>query len=113
VTTIRVGGIRATGRHGANPGERAEPQAFVVDLEVEVMDRGDHLAETADYREIVAVARGVIEDRSLVLLETMARAVADAVSAVKGVHRARAVVHKPSAATSLGVGDVSVEAVSG
>jgi len=31
---ITVAGIRAEGRHGANPGERDSAQPFVVDLDV-------------------------------------------------------------------------------
>ena len=38
MTTARLflSGIRATGRHGARPGEKDEPQDFVVDLDIEV-----------------------------------------------------------------------------
>ena len=33
-------GIAASGRHGANPGEKDRAQDFVVDLDVEVAERG-------------------------------------------------------------------------
>jgi len=104
-------GIRAEGRHGANPGERDAPQSFVVDLELEVSPARDALDATADYREAVQAARGVIEAESHVLLETMAEAVARAVWEVPGVEVVRATVHKPRAAEGVGLDDVSAEAL--
>ncbi|MFN2543886.1 MAG: dihydroneopterin aldolase [Actinomycetota bacterium] len=110
MTTIRLTGLEASGRHGANPGEREEAQKFVVDLEVGVDPEADELAATADYREIVDVARRVVEDRSLVLLETMAAEIAQTVAVLPGVQRVRVIVHKPRAAEHLGLSDVSAEA---
>jgi dihydroneopterin aldolase len=115
MTTMRilVSGIRALGRHGANPGERLEVQEFVVDLDVVVDVDGDALEDTADYRALAAAARTTVESGSFVLLETLARQVARAVFQLEGVERASAVVHKPGAARSMGVDDVAVEATSG
>jgi dihydroneopterin aldolase len=108
--TLRVSGIRTEGRHGASAGERDEAQPFDVDLEIEIEAGGDALEETADYREIVAVVRTVIEDESHTLIETIARRVAQAVVGLPRVRTCRAVVHKPAAAERLGIEDVSVEA---
>ena len=107
---VRLTGLRAEGRHGASPGERDAAQPFVVDLEVEVEATGDELGRTADYREIAAVARRVIEVESHALLETVARRIVAQVAEVPGVVGARAVVHKPEAASRLGVADISAEA---
>jgi len=109
VTTTRLflTGIGAMGRHGANPGEKDEPQAYVADLDVEVVVGGDAIEETADYRALVAAARDVIESRSFDLLESIAAAVANAVVVHPGVVRATAIVHKPSAAVSSGVQGVA------
>ena len=52
MTTLRITGILASGRHGASSGERDQPQDFVVDLEVEVAPETDELDRTVDYREI-------------------------------------------------------------
>ena len=102
-TMIGIEGIRASGRHGANPGEQLQPQEFVVDLEVWVRGGEDRLDDTIDYRETV-------ETNSFVLLETLAEVVASSVMALGDVARVTAAVHKPGAAASLGVADVLAEA---
>jgi dihydroneopterin aldolase len=107
--TLRIEGIRAEGRHGASDGEREAAQPFVVDLEIEVEAAGDTIEQTADYREIAAAVRAVIEQESHTLIETMARRVAQVVADLGRVRMCRAVVHKPNAADRHGVGDVSAE----
>ncbi len=103
-------GIRAAGRHGANPGEKDAPQDFVVDLDVEVKVFADVVEETVDYRTITRVAREVVGERSFDLLETLAESVARAVCDLDGVVRTTAVVHKPVAAASLDVQGVAAAA---
>lgn len=103
-------GIQASGRHGANPNEKDAPQAFVVDLDVEINALADAVEETADYRTLARVALETVEEQSFDLLETLADAVARAVAAVDGVVRATAVVHKPAAAASLGIQGVTAAA---
>jgi dihydroneopterin aldolase len=110
---VRLWGIRTEGRHGASSGETDAPQPFLIDLEIEVDAREDHIGGTGDYREAVAAARATVEGESVTLIETLARRVAAAVAAVPGVRSCRAVVHKPLAANRLGVSDVSAEATSG
>jgi len=58
-TRLFLTGISAAGRHGANPGEKEQPQDFVVDLDVEVEVGGDELSATADYRELIRTARSI------------------------------------------------------
>ena len=79
MTTARLflSGIRASGRHGARPGEKDEAQDFVVDLDIEVNVGDDHIAGTADYRGITETVRAIIEQRSFDLIESMAGAIAD------------------------------------
>ena len=103
-------GITCSGRHGANPGEKDEPQDFVVDLDVEVDTAGDELAQTADYRTVIERARATVEDGSFDLLETLANAVATAVFALDGVVKVAAIVHKPAAARSNDVQGVAAGA---
>jgi dihydroneopterin aldolase len=107
MTTLRITGILASGRHGASSGERDHAQEFVIDLELEVEAATDELSATCDYREVAHTARRTVDERSFALLETIAREVAHAVRALPGVQGARAVVHKPAAAKRLGVDDVS------
>jgi dihydroneopterin aldolase len=106
---IVLRGIRASGRHGANPGEQLEEQELVIDLDLTVEVRGDEIDATTDYRRVAEVARSVVTDRSFQLLETIAEEVARAVSAMAGVERCTATVHKPRAAGSLGLDDVTAE----
>jgi len=110
---IFLTGIRASGRHGANPDEKDEPQELVVDLDLEVDLGGDDLAETADYRELAQVARDTVEGESFDLIESLAHAIATAALARPNVRRATAVVHKPNAARSIGVDGVAVAATAG
>lgn len=99
-TRLFLTGITASGRHGANPGEKDQPQDFVVDLDVEVDVSGDEVTSTADYRQLVQTARDVVGGESLDLLESLANAVAAAVAGLPRVLRATAIVHKPAAARS-------------
>jgi dihydroneopterin aldolase len=109
---IVLTGIRASGRHGANPGERQQPQEFVVDLDV-LVEQGDDddLDSTMDYRAIAEAARACVETTSFVLVETLVDAVARAVFELNRVMQVTATVHKPGAAASLGIDDVAVEAI--
>jgi dihydroneopterin aldolase len=103
-------GITAEGHHGANPGEKDEAQAFVVDLDVEVDVAGDEIGATADYRELIRTARETVARERFDLLENVAGAVARAVVAREGVVRATAIVHKPAAARSNDVQGVAAAA---
>jgi 7,8-dihydroneopterin aldolase/epimerase/oxygenase len=102
-----LSGIRADGHHGARPGEKDEPQPFVVDLDLEVDVVRDEIDATADYRGITDAVRAVIEDGSFDLIEAMADALADACLAFDPIVRATVVVHKPNAATRLGIDGVA------
>jgi dihydroneopterin aldolase len=107
---VRLRGIRAEGRHGANPGERDAPQEFLVDLDVVLDTGGDSLQDTIDYRIMADMTRSTVAGTSFELLETLAEEVARAVYELSRVVEVTAVVHKPAAAASLGVEDVSAEA---
>ena len=72
---IEVRGVRAYGRHGANPGERDHPQAFDLNLSLDV-DLGaarasDRLEDTLDYAALHAAIVGLVRDRSYRLLERL------------------------------------------
>jgi dihydroneopterin aldolase len=108
-TAISIEGIRATGRHGAVAGERLEPQEFVADVEVWVEVTADSLVATLDYRVIVDRVRETISGTSFVLLEALAEAVATDLMELSKPLRVVVAVHKPRAAASLGVDDLSAE----
>jgi len=105
-----LSGIRAEGRHGARPGEKDEPQPFVVDLDLEVEVDDDSIEATADYRDITDAVREVIEQQSFDLIESMADAIARRIASVPQVATATAVVHKPNAAGRLGIDGVAAAA---
>ena len=109
MTTARLflSGIAASGRHGARPGEKDEPQDFVIDLDLEVDVGADSIEETADYRTVSDAARAVVADGSYDLIEVMARDVAERVLAFDHVHTVTVVVHKPNAARRLGIDGVA------
>jgi dihydroneopterin aldolase len=110
---ISLMGIAVQGRHGANPGERDYPQDFVVDLDVLLEYSEDSLETTIDYRLLAQVVRDTVGGTSLVLLESLAEAVASAMFEYPTVLEATATVHKPAAARSLGVEDVAASATVG
>jgi dihydroneopterin aldolase len=106
-------GITALGSHGANEGERDEPQEFIVDLDLTVDVRGDTLDRTVDYRVLADVARDTVAESSFVLLESLAEAIARALYEFTPVLEVTVTVHKPGAAESMGVDDVAAEATVG
>lgn len=105
-----LSGIRAEGRHGARPGEKDEPQPFVVDLDLDVEVEVDSIDATADYRGITDAVREMIERQSFDLIESMADAIARRVASIPSVATATAVVHKPNAAGRLGIDGVAAAA---
>lgn len=105
-----LSGIRATGHHGARPGEKDEAQPFVVDLDLEVEVGDDQIGGTADYRGITEAVRAIVEERSFDLIESMAAAIANEILAVDRVLHVTAVVHKPNAAARLEIDGVAAAA---
>jgi dihydroneopterin aldolase len=115
MTTARLflSGIKASGRHGARPGEKDEAQDFVVDLDVEVEVEVDSIEATADYRGVTDAVRAVVADGSFDLIEAMAGAIAERVLTADHVTRVTAIVHKPYAAERLQVDGVAAAVTAG
>ena len=80
---IELRGMSFHGRHGVRDAERENAQEFKVDIEVDAdlsdAGRTDRLADTVDYTKVRAAAKEVIEGRSMQLLESLARAIAERV----------------------------------
>jgi 7,8-dihydroneopterin aldolase/epimerase/oxygenase len=110
---ILLAGIIALGNHGANDGERDEPQEFALDIDLSVEVAADSLDRTVDYRAIADLARDTVAETSFVLLESLAESVAAAIYELSPVLEVTVTVHKPGAAESMGVDDVAVEATVG
>ncbi len=77
--TVELCGLEVPGAHGVDESERANPQRFLYDLRLELLEpASDTVEETVDYRDIVRCVQEVSDGRSFQLLESMAAAVADA-----------------------------------
>lgn len=97
---ITLRGIRASGRHGVSPAERAQAQPFDVDLAVE-LDLGaasasDDIAETIDYARLHERVVAVVAGTSFALLERLARAILDVAFEDDRIARAEVTVSKPN-----------------
>ena len=97
--TIELRGIRAFGRHGANPGEKDVPQPFDVDLTLDVdlaAARGsDALADTIDYAKLHATVVRIVAERSFDLLERLGQELLEEVLADVRIVRASVRIAKP------------------
>jgi len=100
---VELKGVELRGRHGVEPDERVQEQVFVVDVLYKVGDvaASDVLAQTVDYREVLACVRETFESRSFRLLEALASAVADAICERFAVEGVRVEIRKPG--VELGV----------
>jgi dihydroneopterin aldolase len=115
MTTARLflSGIHANGRHGARPGEKDEPQPFVVDLDLTVEVDEDRIQSTSDYRGITDRVRAIVEGESFDLIEMLAGRIATEVLEMHRVVGVTAVVHKPNAAQRLEIDGVAAAVTAG
>lgn len=96
---IRLRGIRAYGKHGANPGERDAEQPFDLDIAVHMDlnaagfsdDLGDTLNYDALHKRIVSLVRST----SFQLLERLAAEIANAIFTDPRVAAAEVEIGKP------------------
>ncbi|MDP9018132.1 MAG: dihydroneopterin aldolase [Candidatus Eremiobacteraeota bacterium] len=96
---IELHGIKAYGKHGANPGERDEVQPFDVDVSLEInlagAQRTDDLEQTLNYAALHESILRIIREHSYLLLERLAGAIIDEVFLDARVAAARVRVGKP------------------
>ena len=96
---IALRGVRAYGRHGANPGERENPQAFDLDVTAEIDLRAaqasDELADTLDYAELYGRLVEVVASTSHALLERLGGDLLEAIFADARIVRAEISIAKP------------------
>lgn len=107
---IELTGITEYGCHGVYPEEKLNKQLFVVDLQLQLLSltRNDFIENTVDYAQLVDSVRSLISDQKFDLIETLAESIADHCLANKLVANVVVKLHKPAAAKSLGIDDVSV-----
>lgn len=109
---ILLTGVRAVGRHGVLPEERANGQEFVVDLELR-LDLGvaaatDRVAATVHYGELAEQVAAAISGDPVDLIETLAQRIADVALGYDLVDRVVVTVHKPTAPIAVPFTDVAV-----
>lgn len=97
--TIELRGIRAFGRHGADPGEKNIPQPFDIDvwfeLDLTSARQSDALGDTVDYSMLHAAIVRLVRERSYELIERLGDEVLAAVLADSRVQRASVRIAKP------------------
>lgn len=111
---ILLTGVRAFGRHGVLPQERAAGQDFVVDLVLHVPSvadaaRTDDLALTVNYATAAQAVVDVVEGPGVDLIETLAERIAQACLQDPKVRRVTVTVHKPQAPIPVPFADVAVQ----
>lgn len=97
--SIAVRGIRAYGKHGANPGERDQAQPFDIEVELELdLSRArssDALADTADYDALHARIVAIVEETSFALLERLGEEILREIKTDERIRAARVLIAKP------------------
>jgi FolB domain-containing protein len=97
---IRLRGIRAYGRHGADAGERERRQLFEIDVTAELDLRSasvsDDLTKTLDYAALHARLVRVVATTSYALLERLAADLVAVLFEDRGVRRAIVTITKPN-----------------
>ena len=96
---IRIDGIRAFGRHGADPGERDSAQPFdvtvVIDSDLSPAAVSDDLKDAIDYAILCQTITRIIESTSFRLIERLAAEIARAVLDDPRIAHAEITIAKP------------------
>lgn len=110
---IRVKNLRLRAIVGVNPWERTEPQAVIVNLEVEFNGQAaatsDNIEDTIDYRAISKKVIELVEKSNYQLIETLAGHILGSVMEDPRIYRARVEVDKPNAIKSADSTSVELE----
>lgn len=112
---IEIRALRVVGTHGVLAHERERPQPFELDIDVAIpagSGASDRLQDTVDYGVLVTAAADVVRERSFLLLEALASAVADRILELDGrVERVAVAVRKLRPPIPEDVGSVGVRLV--
>jgi dihydroneopterin aldolase len=96
---IALRGVRAFGRHGANPGEREQEQPFDLEIQVEMdlsaASHSDDLGDTLDYDRLHERVVGLVQSTSFELLERLGAEILREVFRDARVARAEVQIAKP------------------
>jgi 7,8-dihydroneopterin aldolase/epimerase/oxygenase len=109
---ITLTGLRAWGRHGVYPAERAQGQPFVVDvvleLDLQPAAASDDVHDTVHYGDLAGRLVAVLEGEPVNLIETLAQRLAGECLSDARVAAATVTVHKPRAPVPHELADVAV-----
>jgi dihydropteroate synthase len=99
---VSILGVRASGRHGVDDGERSRRQPFDVDVtlltDLSAAAGGDQLADTVDYAALQKLVMARVSEDSYHLIETLAAAIGQAaLDRWPAVTEAIVTVRKPEA----------------
>ncbi|HET7724296.1 MAG TPA: dihydroneopterin aldolase [Propionibacteriaceae bacterium] len=107
---IEVVGISSEGVHGLYEDEALGPQPFGVDvtmwLDMSAAVAGDRIGATIDYVEASEVVRHVVKTSTVLLVESLAAAVCEAILDATSAVAVSVTVHKPRAARDTQSTDV-------
>lgn len=96
---IALTGVRALGRHGANPGERDAEQPFDIEVHVEIdlsaPAQSDDLGDTLNYAQLHERVIAIVQSTSFVLLERLAAELLHEIFRDVRVARAQVQIGKP------------------
>lgn len=111
--TIRLSGLRLSGRHGVLDFEKRDAQPFLVDAELQVdlreAGRSDSLSQTISYAEAADIIEGIVTGETYDLIEALAETIAAALlSHDQRIQAVTVTVHKPHAPLSQAFDDVAV-----
>jgi dihydroneopterin aldolase len=97
---IALHGIRAYGKHGANPGERDREQPFdleiVAEMDLSAAQHSDELGDTLNYDELHQRVTRMVQSTSFALLERLAGEILREIFADSRVARAEVQIAKPA-----------------
>ena len=109
---ILLTGLRAFGRHGVYPFERAHGQDFVVDVALDLdlarAAGSDDVRDTVHYGELADRVAEVVTGEPVNLIEALADRIAQVCLADERVAAATVTVHKPQAPIRQQFADVAV-----
>lgn len=99
--SIILKGLAFYGSHGVLPREKNCPQRFIVDVEMfldlKQAAASDCLEATVNYDEVFHTVRGLVEEKSFELLETLADQICRAILEKYQVNQVQVTVKKPQA----------------
>lgn len=106
---INLTGISEFGRHGVYENEKQNKQEFIIDITLELNRTSfeDNIESTIDYANLTNIVREIIATKQFELIESLAQDIADVCMLESIVTKVEVIVHKPGAAASLGIQDVS------